>query len=187
MKMRMTPTSWADTINSLAQPNGLCGLHRGVERANNELAGVIWGSACRTQLLLGDELASHEDVVDVAAVKEELCSKDALDREATGLVQQPGTGVGTQDAEAQLVCAAALCLLHGRLDEPATGTVALSLRINCQPVESQHMIVRRERDRLTELQVADDNPQPRRRARRRAASAQRRTRCRQAVQGRVRR
>jgi len=139
------------------------------------------------QLLLRGELAGHQDVVDVAAVKEELCSKDALDREATGLVQQPGTGVGTQDAEAQLVCAAALCLLHGRLDEPATGTVALSLRINCQPVESQHMIVRRERDRLTELQVADDNPQPRRRARRRAASAQRRTRCRQAVQGRVRR
>jgi hypothetical protein len=37
------------------------------------------------QLLLRGELASHEDVVDVAAVKEELCSKDALDDEATGL------------------------------------------------------------------------------------------------------
>jgi len=39
------------------------------------------------------------------------------------------------------LCAAALCLLYSRLDEPATGTVALSLRINCQPVESQDMIV----------------------------------------------
>ena len=95
------------------------------------------------QLLLRGELASHEDVVDVAAVKKELCLKDALDDEATGFVQQPGAGVGTQDAEAQLVCAAALSLLYGRLDEPATGTVPLSLRINCQTVECQHMIVRR--------------------------------------------
>ena|SRR5450631_885814 len=109
------------------------------------------------QLLLWGELVSHEDVVDVAAVKEELCSKDALDDEATGLVQQPGAGVGTQDAEAQLVCAAALCLLYGGLDGPATGTVALSLRINWQPVECQHMIVRWGRDRLTELRVADDD------------------------------
>lgn len=37
------------------------------------------------------------------------------------------------------------------------GTAAMSLRINCQPVESQHMIVRRERDRLTELRVSDDD------------------------------
>ena len=55
------------------------------------------------------------------------------------------------------MCAAALCLLYGRLDESATGTVALSLRINCQPGESQHMIVRRVRYRLTELRVADDD------------------------------
>ena len=55
------------------------------------------------------------------------------------------------------MCAAALCLQYGRLDEPATGTVALSLRINCQPVEGQHVIVRRDRDRLTELRVADDD------------------------------
>jgi hypothetical protein len=38
------------------------------------------------QLLLRGELASHQDVVDVTAVKEELRSKDALDHEATGLV-----------------------------------------------------------------------------------------------------
>src|SRR5665811_2354952 len=99
------------------------------------------------QLLRRGELARHQDVVDVAAVKEELCSKDALDHEATGFVQQPGAGVGTQDAKAQLVCAAGLCLLYGRLDEPATGTAALSLRINCQSVECQYMVVRRERDR----------------------------------------
>ena len=70
---------------------------------------------------------------------------------------KPGAGIRTQAAEAQLLCAAALCLLYGRLDESATGTVALSLRINCQPVESQHMIVRWERYRLTELRVADDD------------------------------
>ena len=58
------------------------------------------GSACGMQLLLWGERASHEDVVDVAAVKKELCLKDALDDEATGFVQQPGAGVGTQDAEA---------------------------------------------------------------------------------------
>jgi hypothetical protein len=97
------------------------------------------------QLLLWGELASHEDVVYVAAIKKELGSKNALDDETTGLVQQPGAGVGTHDAEAQLVCAAALRLPHGRLDGPATGTVALSLRINCQPVQCQHMIVRWER------------------------------------------
>lgn len=52
------------------------------------------------RLLLRGELASHEDAVDVGAVKEELRSKDALDDEAAGFVQQPGAGVGTQDAEA---------------------------------------------------------------------------------------
>ena len=41
------------------------------------------------QLLLRGEQASHEDVIDVA-VKEELRSKDALNDEATDLVQQTG-------------------------------------------------------------------------------------------------
>jgi len=41
-------------------------------------------------------------------------------------------------------------------DEPATGTVPLSLRINRQTVECRHMIVRRDHDRLTELRVPDD-------------------------------
>ena len=42
------------------------------------------------QLLLRGEQASHEDVIDVAAVKEELRSKDALNDEATDFVQQTG-------------------------------------------------------------------------------------------------
>jgi len=52
------------------------------------------------RLLLRGEQASHEDVIFVAAVKEALGSKDALNDEATGFIQQPGAGVGTQDAEA---------------------------------------------------------------------------------------
>jgi hypothetical protein len=66
-------------------------------------------------------------------------------------------GVGTQDSAPELACAAVAGLLDDSLDECSTGAVAGSVRVNCQPTEFQQVIVRRERDRLTELGVADDD------------------------------
>jgi hypothetical protein len=103
------------------------------------------------------EVTSHEDVVHVATLKQELRAQDALDHEAAGLVQPSGAGVATQYTQAQLACSAVSGFLDGSLDQPSTDTASSPVGVNRQPVELHHVLVRRELDRPAELRVTGDN------------------------------
>ena len=105
--------------------------------------------------LLVHEVTSHEDVVHVAAPEQELVSQHALDNEAAGLIQPSRAGVATQHAQAQLACAAPARLLDSGLNERSSGPEALPAGVNCQPIDVQHVLARRECAGSTELGVPD--------------------------------
>jgi len=104
-----------------------------------------------------NEVKSPKHVVHVAALEQELVSKYALDNEAAGLIQPSRAVIATQYAEAQLACAAVACLLDSGFDELSTDPEASAVGVDAEPIELQHVLVRRESDGPTELAVSGDD------------------------------
>lgn len=84
---------------------------------------------CRWGIVLRDgrrELTSHEDVVDVMTIQQELLSQDAFDLEAAPVIQAARGSVGAEHSQRDFACSTTAALLHGRLNEPLTNTNPLA-------------------------------------------------------------
>lgn len=84
-------------------------------------------------------MASHEKVVDVSILQEELPVQDALDREATRLVQAACTHVRCKHSQRDLPRPAAACLRQCGCDKLASDSVALSRRVDRKAVDDQNV------------------------------------------------
>ncbi len=102
------------------------------------------------------EVASHKDVVDVAALQQELSPQHPLGHEAAPLVKAAGTDVVPQHPQRDLARPEAAALPHCLLDQAATDTRALLSRIDCQSANLPYMRVRRERRRGLHLDPPRD-------------------------------
>jgi len=100
-------------------------------------------------------VTGHEDVVHVAAPEQKLVAQQTLDNEAASLIQPSRARVATQYAQAELASAALSCLLDRRLDERSSSSEASPAGVNSQPIDVQHVLVRRESAGSTELGVPD--------------------------------
>ncbi len=88
---------------------------RGVNPARTRY-GVVW------------ELQCHEDVIDVAALQQELVFESAFDVVAVCEVEGLGSGVGAQDPEGNAAGLPSDCFVSGRGEEQVADAASLVIR-----------------------------------------------------------
>ena len=71
-------------------------------------------------LALLDQVAGHQDVVDIPAVEQKLRLQGALGDEAARRIELPRGRVGAQDPQGELAGASSARLLRDRLDKAAS-------------------------------------------------------------------